>query len=127
MQLLSLAFYVDINIPFMLRYLGGQYTGDDRNVQFFLNNLSGNIPNELFRDIKCILTVGTPTHLSGVMSREIFYPTGVMVTIRTWKKTQKYLTRFSIKKTNTNTCLHYQYGLHSSSQIYICLRKDLFK
>ena len=72
MQLLSLAFYVDFNIPFMLRYLGGQYTGDDRNIQKIMNNLSGKIPNDLLLDIKRILTVGAPTHLSGEMSRENF-------------------------------------------------------
>ena len=72
MQLLSYTFYVDFNIPFMLRYLGGQYTGDDRNVTNFLTNIKGKVPEDLFVDIKHILTVGTPTYLSGKMSREIF-------------------------------------------------------
>ena len=72
MQLLSCAYYVDFNIPFMLRYLGGQYTGDDRNVTKILNNINGKVPENLYIDIKRILTVGAPTYLSGEMSRENF-------------------------------------------------------
>ena len=72
MKLLACAFYLNFNIPLMLRYLGSQYTGDDRNVQKILKNIYGKIPNELYLDIKRILTVGVPRFLTGEMSRKNF-------------------------------------------------------
>ena len=72
MQLLSCAFYVDFNIPFMLRYLGGQYTGDDRDVKKILSNIHNKVPQTVYNDVKRILTVGAPTYLSGELSRKIF-------------------------------------------------------
>ena len=72
MQLLACAFYVNMNIPFMIRYLGGQYTGDDRNIEKTLNNLKGNIPPLLLKDIERILRIGCPTYLSGDINRKQF-------------------------------------------------------
>ena len=72
MKFLACAFYLNFNIPFMLRYLGGQYTGDDRNVKRILKNIYGNVPSDLFADIKRILTVGAPRFLSGELSRKNF-------------------------------------------------------
>ena len=72
MQLLSCSFYVDFNIPFMLRYLGGQYTGDDRNVEQILSNIKNKVSKNVYDDVKRILTIGAPTYLSGELSRKNF-------------------------------------------------------
>ena len=72
MQLLACSFYVDFNIPFLIRYLGGQYTGDDRNVQKILSNIKNRVPQNVFNDVERILTIGAPTHMSGELSRKNF-------------------------------------------------------
>ena len=50
MQFLSCAFYVDLNLPFMIRYLGGQYTCDDRNVHTIFQNLWQSSGRTFFRN-----------------------------------------------------------------------------
>ena len=72
MKLLSYSFYVDFNIPFMLRYLGSQYIGNDRDAKTILLNIQNKVCENVYDDIKRILTVDAPTHLSGELSRKNF-------------------------------------------------------
>jgi len=67
-KLLSCAIYLDFDIPRIIRYLGGQYTGDDRNVTEIINYLQGIVPDETVTQIKNILTTGAPTVFHGESS-----------------------------------------------------------
>ena len=62
MNLLSCSFYVDFNIPFMLRYLGGQYMSGDRDAKTILLNIQNLVCENVYNDRKRILTEGLPTH-----------------------------------------------------------------
>ena len=53
--------YVDFDVPYLIRYLGGQYTGDDRDVSAILKKLRGIVPQHTVEQIERILTVGSPT------------------------------------------------------------------
>ena len=71
-KLMACAIYFDSNIPQMIRYLAGQYTGDDRNTQAILQNLRGIVPRETLLHIKRILTVGSPAKFLGESSYKNF-------------------------------------------------------
>ena len=42
---MACAFYLDFDVPTIIRYLGGQYTGDDRYVSQILANITGTAPD----------------------------------------------------------------------------------
>ena len=69
---MSCALYLDIDIPHVIRYLGGLYTVDDRNLSQILQNITGIVPDETVRQIKHILTIAAPTEFKGDMSLENF-------------------------------------------------------
>ena len=52
LKLLACAIYFNFNIPQMIRYLGGQYTGDDRDVQKKLENIRGIVPDKTVAHVK---------------------------------------------------------------------------
>ena len=72
MKLLACAIYLDFNIPYLIRYLGGQYTGDDRDVCTIIDNITGIVPDETVSQMKRILTVGSPTEFHGESSLDNF-------------------------------------------------------
>ena len=72
MQLMACAIYFDFNIPQMIRYIAGQYTGDDRNNEAILENLRGIVPSDTLTHIERILTTGAPAKFSAESSHENF-------------------------------------------------------
>ena len=72
MKLLACSIYFNFNIPQMIRYLGGQYTGDDRDVPTILNNIRHIIPADTLSHIERILTTGAPAEFMGESSVENF-------------------------------------------------------
>ena len=54
MKLLTCLMYVDFDVPYLIRYLGGQYTGDDRDVSAIIKNLRGIVPQHTVEQIECI-------------------------------------------------------------------------
>ena len=72
MQLMACAIYFNFNIPQMIRYLAGQYTGDDRDNLVILRNLRGKILDNTLSRIAHILTTGAPAEFSAESSYENF-------------------------------------------------------
>ncbi len=56
----------------MIRYLGGQYTGDDRNVRTILENIRGIVPDDTVAHVERILTTGAPAAFHGESSVQNF-------------------------------------------------------
>ena len=56
----------------MIRYLGGQYTGDDRDVRKTLENIRGIVPDETVAHVERILTTGAPVAFHGESSVQNF-------------------------------------------------------
>ena len=73
MKLLACAIYLDFNIPYLIRYLGGQYTGDDRDVRTIIDNITGIVHEETVSQMKRIFTVGSPTEFHGESSLDNFF------------------------------------------------------
>ena len=72
MKLLACSLYFNFNIPQMIRYLGGQYTGDDQNVVQILQSIKGLVPVDTFAHVERILTTGVPAVLHGYSSVKKF-------------------------------------------------------
>ena len=64
-KLMACSIYFNFNIPQMIRYLAGQYTGDDQNTQAILHNLRGILPHDTLIHIERILTAGAPAKFFG--------------------------------------------------------------
>ena len=54
---LTCAIHQDFRIPTLIRYVGGRYTGDDRDVSTLLNNIHGKVPYTTYAEALCVLTV----------------------------------------------------------------------
>ena len=73
MATLSAAIYFNMNIPAVIRYCGGTYTGAFRDVKKIISNLQGIVPTRLLQEIKRLYTVGAPRFFSGHSTKENFW------------------------------------------------------
>ena len=68
---LAALLHYDLDIPFVIRYAGNNYTGAHRNVPYILQSIRRHVPQEVFRDIERLLTVGAPDYFVGEALTEI--------------------------------------------------------
>ena len=64
MQFLSAALHYDLHIAFVIRYAGGNYTADYRDVPAILKFIEDKVPHELYCQVQRLFTTGAPTKLN---------------------------------------------------------------
>ena len=60
---LACAIHHDFHIPTVIRYVGGHYTGADRDVPKLLKNIYSKVPHTTYAEVVRVLTVGSPAYL----------------------------------------------------------------
>ena len=81
LNFLACAIHFDFCIPDVIRYIRGKYTGEDRNIPELLANIKPYVPQSTYNEVYRALTLGAPTWLHGISSREKCWTIGVMVTM----------------------------------------------
>ena len=71
-KFLAAAVHYNLHIPSVIRYVGGNYTAEYRDVDTILRSIKNIVPDDLYLEVKRVLTLGAPTILKGESSRQNF-------------------------------------------------------
>ena len=72
-QTLSAALYYDLHIPSVIRYCGGTYLGQFRDVNKIIFDLKSILPTDLVREIERLYTIGAPRYFNDHSTRHNFW------------------------------------------------------
>ena len=70
MCFMAAALHFDLHIPSLIRYAGGNYTADFRNIDEIEKKLIGKVDPKDIEDLRRVFTVGTPGRLVGESTSE---------------------------------------------------------